>query len=82
MIIALLSGLHIRMREHPFLAFCFFGVLGVLPDLDHLLEQNRFLHPFFAVVAGGLIVIGGGICLGSAYSLRLVGSVLNVPKRP
>lgn len=72
-----LALLHNWMRSHPLSTFCLFGLLGILPDLDHLLEQTRFLHPCFTVVAGGLIIFGVGICLGAALILRLVGGCLN-----
>lgn len=68
-----------------FLAFCFFGAVGVLADVDHLVCLDAALHsgdirkliqpgcdalhPFYLV--GGFLAVGalGALCLGCLVGL-------------
>jgi len=51
-------------------------VAGIVPDLDHPLaillgiSDERFLHPYFAVIGSGFV--GGGIILAFACLCRCI----------
>lgn len=53
------------------------GITGVLVDIDHpialLLHKanERFLHPYFAFIAGG-IILGSGAYIGGLYIKHLL----------
>ena len=73
------SGIDLILNSGPLLTFCLFGVLGVLPDIDHPISfyllpglSGRFLHtPLF--ILSGCVLIG----LFAYFGRLLIWMVLN-----